>query len=149
MSIKRILGIVAILSAFALSSACAVNRATASLTPGADLSRVKTFYVITQPSDKNAVDKLIQSQLTKMGYTAKVGPERTDNSYGTDATVRYLDKWMWDITMYMIELTITLRNPANDFPMAKGHSMHTSLTRKSPEGMVEEVVTNIFKAPKE
>jgi len=126
-----------------------VNRATATLSPGTDLSHIKSFYVITQPDDKNSVDKLIQTRLTEMGYTAKVGPELSGNAYGTDATVRYTDKWMWDITMYMIELTITLRNPANDFPIAKGNSFHTSLTRLSPQEMVNEVLANIFKASKE
>jgi len=29
--------------------------------------------------------------------------------------------------------------------MASGNSYHTSLTRKSPEEMVNEVLTNIFK----
>jgi len=51
---------------------------------------------------------------------------------------------MWDITMYLLELTVTVRNPSNDFPMAVGNSLHTSLTRKSPEEMVDEVMTNIF-----
>jgi hypothetical protein len=31
--------------------------------------------------------------------------------------------------------------------MAVGNSFHTSLTRKSPEGMVDEVIGNILKAP--
>ncbi|MDP2279487.1 MAG: hypothetical protein Q8K51_14830, partial [Nitrospirota bacterium] len=55
----------------------------------------------------------------------------------------------WDITMFMLELTITLRNPTNNFPMAVGNSYHTSLTRKSPEEMVEEVLTNIFNSQKQ
>jgi hypothetical protein len=54
---------------------------------------------------------------------------------------------MWDIAMYMLELTVTLRNPDSGFPMAVGNSLHTSLTRKSPEEMVDEVIGNIFKAP--
>jgi len=137
-----------LVSAMALSSGCA-NVATANLTPGTDLSRIKSFYVITHPEDKHGISKLIQEKLTKMGYTVKVGPEIPGGKYGTDATVRYLDKWMWDITLYLLELTITFRNPDNDFPIAKGNSMHTSLSRLSPEGMVDEVLTNIFKAPKQ
>jgi hypothetical protein len=51
---------------------------------------------------------------------------------------------MWDMTMYMIELTITIRNPANNYPLATGNSYHTSLSRKSPPEMVDEVMANIF-----
>lgn len=57
----------------------------------------------------------------------------------------YTDKWMWDITMYMIELTVIIQNPVDKYPIAKGYSMHTSLTRLSPEKMVDEVITNIYK----
>ena len=99
------------------------------------------------PEDKREVDKLIEDQLVKMGFTATSGPEMPP--YKADAVVTYKDKWFWDITMYMLELTITLRNPTNNFPMAVGNSFHTSLTRKSQEEMVEEVLTNIFNSPKQ
>jgi hypothetical protein len=46
----------------------------------------------------------------------------------------------------MLELTIVVRDPVSDFPLASGNSLHTSLTRKSPKEMVEEVTTNIFRA---
>ena len=146
--VKRLVALVAVLSILWLTSGCAINKATASLTPGSSLSGVKSFYVVKLPEDKNGVDELIRKRLVTMGYSATVGPERSV-PYKADAVVTYTDKWMWDMTMYMIELTITVRNPASNFPMATGNSMHTSLTRKSPEEMVEEVLTNIFKASKE
>jgi len=34
----------------------------------------------------------------------------------------------------------------NNFPLATGNSLHTSLTRKSPREMAEEVVGNIVAA---
>jgi hypothetical protein len=52
---------------------------------------------------------------------------------------------MWDITMYLVELTVTIREPKSDYPLATGNSLHTSLTRLSPPEMVDEVVGNIFK----
>jgi len=143
--IKKLLPALGLLGILWLLSGCAVNRATASLTPGSDLSGFKHYYVVTQPNDKNGVDKLIKDRLNKMGYAATVGPEQS-LPYKADAIVTYTDKWMWDITMYMLELTITLRNPTNNFPVASGNSYHTSLTRKSPEDMVDEVLTNIFAA---
>jgi hypothetical protein len=51
--------------------------------------------------------------------------------------------------LYLIELTVTLRNATNGFPLAVGNSFHTSLTRKSPEEMVDEVMSNIFTAAKQ
>ena len=144
---KIIFAVIGIISMLGLLPGCA-NQATARITPGADMSRVKSFYVVTQPDDKRGVGKLIQASLTKRGYATTIGPEKPA-PYKADALVTYLDKWMWDITMYMIELTVVIRNPDNNFPLATGNSMHASLTRLSPEAMVEEVLGNIFKASKE
>lgn len=141
-------GMVLLLSALLLVAGCA-NQSTATLAPGTNLSKAKSYYVVKQPADKNGVDNLIRDQLAKMGYTVKSGPEMPAADYNADVVVTYRDKWMWDITMYMIELTITFRAPDSGFPMANGFSMHTSLTRKSPEGMVEEVLTSIFNKAKQ
>jgi hypothetical protein len=85
----------------------------------------------------------------KEGYTATAGPEKEKSSYQVDSVVTYVDRWVWDITLYLLELTITMRDATNDFPLAVGDSYHTSLTRKSPEEMVDEVITNIFNAAKQ
>lgn len=145
---KKLTPILLILWLLLLASGCAINRATALQTPGTDLNHVKVFYVVKSPEDRRDVDKLIKDQLVKMGFTATSGPEMPQ-PYKADAVVTYKDKWWWDITMYMLELTITFKNPTNNFPMAVGNSYHTSLTRKSPEEMVEEVLTNIFNSPKQ
>ncbi len=135
-----------VLGAMALASGCAVNRATANVSPDADIGKVKSFYVVKHPEDGRGIEKLISDNLEKRGFRSSSGPDAAQAPSGTDAVVTYVDKWMWDITMYMIELTVTMRNPSNNFPMASGNSMHTSLTRKSPPEMVDEVLTNIFNA---
>jgi hypothetical protein len=125
------------------ASGCA-NHATSSLTPGADLSKIKSFYLIPGAEDKDNY-LIIKSNLEKRGYSVTTGPEMLP-PYKADAVVTYVDKWMWDITMYMLELTITFRDPINNTPLAVGNSLHSSLTRKSAEDMVDEVLTNIFNA---
>jgi len=124
------------------STGCA-NRATATVAPGSDLNQTQQFYVVKLAPDGRGIHELIAARLNTMGYRARAGVS-TEPPEGTDVVVTYKDKWMWDITMYMIELTITMRDPKTDFPLASGNSMHTSLTRKSPEEMVEEVLKNIF-----
>jgi hypothetical protein len=141
---KKFLLSVFIVSVLALSSGCAVNRATATVSADSDLSKVKTFYVVQQPKDDRGIEKLISDNLTARGFLAKSGPDMGTPPAGVDAVVTYVDKWMWDITMYMLELTLTVRNPVNNFPMANANSYHTSLTRKAPPEMVDEVLTNIF-----
>ena len=125
------------------------NVATATLSPGADLSTVKTFYVVHQPRDSHNLHYLIRDRLVKEGYTATAGPESERSKYQVNSVVTYVDRWVWDITLYLLELTVTLRDAVNDFPLAVGNSYHTSLTRKSPEEMVDEVITNILNAGKQ
>ena len=128
-----------------LMTGCAVNRATGSVDPSANLSSIKSMYVKKLADDDNTY-ALIAYKLRTKGVTVTTGSEAAPA--GVDAVVTYLDKWMWDITMYMLELTITIRDPKTDFPLATGNSFHTSLTRLSPKEMVNEVVDNIYKGAK-
>lgn len=128
-----------------LTTGCAVNRATATVDPSAKLGELKTLHVKHQAEDERGVDQLIAAKLRTRGYQVTSGnavPAKVDG------VVTYVDRWMWDITMYMLELTVQVRDPKTDFPLATGNSMHTSLTRKSPTEMVDEVVENILKEGK-
>lgn len=124
---------------------CAVNRATATVDPSANLSAIKTMHVVKQPKDTHSIDMLIADKLRSKGYIVTTGESQPTN---VDATVTYIDKWMWDLTLYLLELTVNIRDPKNDFPLASGNSYHTSLTRKSPPEMVDEVIENILKSGK-
>lgn len=127
----------------AMTLGCAVNKQKASIVGDADLTQAKVFYVEHFEPDKRNFHNNISDQIKRLGYESTAGepglaPEKVD------AVVTYKDKWMWDITNYMIELTITFRDPKGGFPLIVGESFHTSLTRLSPDEMIEEVVTNIF-----
>ena len=140
LKLLALLGLVA-----SLTTGCAVNRATGSVDPSANLSALKTMYVKKIADDDNTYT-LIADKLRSKGVTVTSGSEAAPGN--VDAVVTYIDKWMWDITMYMLELTITIRDSKTDFPLATGNSFHTSLTRLSPKEMVNEVVDNIYKGAK-
>jgi hypothetical protein len=144
MSRRFFFGAVVMLLALSATTGCAVNRTSALLMADADLSKVKTIYVVHAPDDGRQIDQELKTAFEKRGFVAVTGPE-LKAPYPQDAVVTYVDKWMWDITMYMLELTVTVRDPKN-FPLATGNSLHTSLTRKSPSEMADEVVSNIVAA---
>jgi hypothetical protein len=129
----------------AMTTGCAVNKATANVDPSARLDAVKVVHVKPYDKDEHGTDKLIADNLKARGYQVSVGDEPTGS---VDAMVTYVDKWFWDITMYMLELTIQIRDPKTDYPLATGYSMHTSLTRLAPPAMVDEVLGNIIKEGK-
>jgi len=43
---NRLISVLVIVGALSLMTGCATNRATASLTPGTDLAKVKSAYVV-------------------------------------------------------------------------------------------------------
>ncbi|RJX33993.1 MAG: hypothetical protein C4516_00745 [Oxalobacter sp.] len=130
-------GIVAI-----LASGCAVNRATSVVDPSTDLSKLKTMYVKKYAEDSRNVNELIVSKLRSKGLNVTTGSEERPKN--VDAVVTYVDRWFWDITMYMLELTVVIRDADSGYALAQGNSLHTSLTRLSPEEMVNEVINNIY-----
>jgi hypothetical protein len=138
------LGIGLLAAVLMLLSGCATNRATASVDASANLAALKRLHVV-QVKEDTQVYQLITDRLNQMGFVATTS---LDKAKDVDAIVTYTDKWFWDITMYLLELTIIVRDPASDFPLATGNSLHTSLTRLSPKEMVDEVTGNIFKGVK-
>lgn len=126
-----------------LWSGC-VTQLKSDVVPGTDLKALKKIFVVKLPADQRGVERLIADRLNVMGYQATAG-EKSAVPEDAQAVVTYQDKWMWDITMYMIELNIQVRQPKTDIAMATGHSLRTSFVRKSPPEMVEEVLTDLFK----
>ena len=127
-----------------LLSGCAVTSLTSDVDPRTDLSTLQSFLVVRLPTDERGTEELIAAELNKRGKTAVTAFERPDQ-VDADAVVTYQDKWFWDITMYMLELTVEIHDPRTDYVLATGTTSRTSLARKSPEGMVEEVIGEIFK----
>lgn len=145
MKMQRLLGAALLAASAMFASGCAINRATATVEPGANLEAVKRVHVVHAAEDGRNINEILAERLTQMGFVASTGAEKRKD---VDANLTYVDRWMWDLTMYMLELTVILRDPVTDFPMAKANSFHTSLTRQSPKEMVQEVTTNLFKEVK-
>lgn len=136
--------LVLLLAVAELTTGCA-NRATGSVSASTDLSALKTMYVKHFPDDNSGVNVEIADNLRSRGVTVSTGPEASSSNF--DAIVTYVDKWRWDLTMYMLELTINFRDPKSEALLATGNSYHTSLTRLSQTEMVNEVLNNIYGTP--
>ena len=126
-------------------TAC-VSQQSASLSPGADLSRIRRVHVVRLPADTRGIERIIANEFRNMGRIATTGSE-TDVPPDADAVVTYADRWMWDITMYMISLDVAVRAPGTLLPVASGRSMRSSLIRQTPEEMVRDVLSRIFNQP--
>lgn len=130
-----------LLFAFMLIMSGCLNQATVNVTSDTNFSGIKSIHVVRSARDSRGIDEMIGHRLVGMGFHVTTG----DNTPSTaDAILTYEDKWMWDITMYMGQLTVIIRDKDGGFPLATATSMHGSFTRKTPYEMVDEVLRNIF-----
>lgn len=118
-----------------------MNRVTANIAADTNLSKIKSVHVVKSLPDGRGIDQMIANRLGAMGYNATTGDVTPPD---VDAIVTYEDKWMWDISLYMVQLTIFIRDKDSGFPLATANSKHGSLTRKSPEEMIAEVLGSLF-----
>jgi hypothetical protein len=123
-------------------AACASVQATKA--PTADLSKIKTIYVQKLEGDGYNVYQVITAQLNARGFKAATGAS-ADPPEPVDAIVTYVDRWMWDLTMYMIRLNIQVRDGKTRTILANAESYRPSLERRSTEEMVAETLDAIFK----
>jgi len=128
-------------AAILLGACASVESARA---PDANVHKLKSFYVVRVPEDERGIEKLIAARLEKMGLAASSG-DADKPAEPVDAIVTYQDRWMWDITMYMIKLSVQLHDPQSGAVIARAEATRPSLQRKSPQGMVEEVLGELFK----
>ena len=138
----RFFAALALAVAVLANSGCAVNRATATADPSLRWDGIKALHVKKLQDEDGSIQKLLVEKLRASGFAVTTDPDLAGQP---DAIVTYRDRWMWDITMYLLELTVTLHDPRTEVAVASGNSFHTSLTRKSPKEMVDEVVDNILK----
>jgi hypothetical protein len=122
--------------------ACTGNPATASVDPTADLRAIRSMHVVKSADDRRHVDALIADELRRRGYAVTTGDAADPKA---DALLNYQATWAWDITMFLAELTIVIRDPESDFPLASGNAIHGSYSRTSPAQMVAKVVDGILK----
>ena len=131
-----------IIAFFALTLSACANRQSVSVAPTTNMASLKTIYVVHQPKDKNQVNQLIAENLRSRGITATTGASPSPNN--VDAVITYIDRWMWDITMYLLQLTVTVSDPKTNAQLATATSLHGSLTRLSPAEMLNETISNIY-----
>lgn len=134
-----------LVAAAAALSSCSWN-GSATVMPGADIVERTHYHVRQSPQDDSNVGGFIAEWLRIRGYEVSVGllePTPTD----ADVLVVYEDRWTWDMVPYLLTLRIDFRDPQTNVLLATGQSYRTSLVRKTPEGMVNEVLGEIYRAP--
>lgn len=84
------------------------------------------FYVERQPKDERNLAENISNMLRARGFNALYGEQglAPDNS---EYIISYIDKWYWDMRMYLLSLRIEVRDRKTNHIVAYGESFQTSL----------------------
>jgi AmiR/NasT family two-component response regulator len=81
------------------------------------------FYVEHQSKDERNLDKIVAAKL--LGHGLNVVTDATETA---DFTVTYVDRWQWDMRMYLIDLRIDVRDAETRVLVATGRSYQTSVS---------------------
>ena len=130
-----------------LTVSCAEYRTTSYADPELDLSALKNIHVKKNPNNDRDINILIADKLRSKGISVTTEPELP--AVDTDATVTYIDQWIlppFEFWWVLWELTITVRDPESEFPLASSTSRVASYgERLPPKELVDKVVESIYK----
>jgi len=96
-----------------------------------------TFAVHHQPEDQHRLDKMIVDALRGRGLNAVPA-----DSEDAEFTVSYVDRWYWDMRLYLIDLRIDVREANTDVLVATARSYQSSLSAmgETHRSVVEQTV---------
>lgn len=147
--LSRILKAGVLVALASVLSNCSVHENTRQISPSfseAGVGRLRTFYVRKHADDDYNLAEEMAARLELMGYRATSGSAHSPPGR-VDAVVSYMDRWMWDMTMYMISLDVQLREPGSDTILATAKTVRSSLVRKSQQEMIRETLDKLLKNP--
>lgn len=106
--------------------------------PSALKDSMQSYYVEPLSTDTRELDLLITNALIKYGVKVLNNPK------DADIIVTYIDRWIWDLTTFMVDLKIQFRDSLDRFPVIFGETKRNSLARKEASVMVNELIDEMM-----
>lgn len=138
-SVARLVALLALASL--LGCASGAGRYAGTL-PGSRLGEMQRFYVQHQPEDPRDIHLAIQEELRALGFAVDAGKGAPEGEY--DAIVTYRDRYLWDFTMFCLQLTLYVTDTRTGFVTATGWSWRPSAVRKTPQGHARIILAELF-----
>lgn len=86
-----------------------------------DAQAEAAYFVEHQPKDTRALDEVLADDLRARGL--RVVASKPDADYA----VSYIDKWYWDMRMYMVDFRVDIRDARTNVLVGTGRSFQTSI----------------------
>lgn len=139
----KYLSFIPLAAVVALSASCSFVKEGRVNQP-AIVSKAKSAYVVRHENSTRDIDKYLESALADKGLRVTSGPISAKPA-GADIYVEYVDRWKWDMAMYLWSLDVFVRNNRNGELVATGN-FHQGFPHSfpNPEQKSKEVVDTIF-----
>ena len=95
----------------------------------------KRLGVRRHAKDGRGLDEPIENELRRFGMRVVEKPHAK-----VDVWVTYIDRWMWDLTTYLLSLEISFTDAHTGDVLAVGKSRRVSVVRASPGQMAREAI---------
>jgi hypothetical protein len=146
---RRFSVMILLAAAFAVLSGCYYQYTNSRMLPNTKISADKRYYVVRHANDPRQIDLTLANEMRAMGLHHVSSGLEADMPSGTEVVVLYEDRWMWDMTNYLLMLKVQFRDASSNVLIARGQSVRSSLVRKPVEAMVQETLVAIFNYPGE
>jgi hypothetical protein len=120
-----------------LAASCEV---TIAIEVEPSLQTKQRFAVVRQPREFEPVSNSIRDALSDFGVQAIVVGSLSEVPSDCDAVASYVDRWMWDLSMYLLELSVTIRDSKTQEIIGAGRLYRTSLVRRSHQRMAQQLI---------
>ncbi len=119
----------------------------AKIMDGAALSGIHSAYVVRHEESKEGIPQAIQDALVAQGVRTTHG-SLADKPAGVDAYVTYVDRWQWDIGMYLASLDVEIRMDNTNALIASGRFKNSPFFHSFPRatGKAIAVIESIYEA---
>ena len=132
-----------VLCASLLLAACATTDVGSYIVPGETLEPSGSYYIIFSETDDRALHEMLRTAMIARGLDASTG---FADRVPPDATyvVEYGSQWQWDLTWYLLHLSVRVYEPDERLLIAAAHSERTSLVRRPAGEVVAETLNELF-----
>jgi hypothetical protein len=119
---------------------------SASVKPGATLSKYRRVWVKSNMDDNHGIGQFISDALRARGIESGVGP-LTMMPVAMQAVITYRDNWTWDFKDHMNSLEISMQDNKIDFPIATARYDGPTSLISTPNEVVDKLVAKLLAAP--
>ena len=112
--------------------------------PSVNIPAGSSVHVVKHENSSRDIDTYLREAFAKRGYKATSGT-RAEMPAASQFYVTYVDRWHWDIAMYLVSLDVTLYDAKTNAMVNSGRYKNSFLhTFPSPSGKSDVLVARLL-----